>query len=126
MGLVGVTVAVHRDIEETRTPARERRVYDGRAELRVIEAAPPLVREDALPEHATYRDTGCEISPMCQQCPLARCKYEEPGGAHALWMSARDREISKLRRRHGVPVDMLADTYGLSRRSIFRILRGKG
>ena len=87
---------------------------------RDVDERPP---RDPLPEYLDWRDDGCEVAPHCLQCPLPRCKYDEPGGAHALWMSARDREISKLRRRHGVPVDMLADTYGLSRRSIFRILR---
>ncbi len=105
------------------TTTRVRILYNGRRELRAVEAIPPLVREDALPERATYRDTGCELSRTCRACPLERCKYDAPGGAHRLRVSARDREISTLRRRHGVPVDMLADTYGLSRRSIFRILK---
>jgi hypothetical protein len=25
-----------------------------------------------------YRDTGCEHSPTCLSCPLARCKYDRP------------------------------------------------
>ncbi len=84
---------------------------------------PPRVRADALPEHTTYRDTGCELSPSCLRCPLARCKYDQPGGARRLTTDARDREIATLRRRHRAPIDMLAGTYRLSRRSIFRILR---
>ncbi|MEX2245735.1 MAG: hypothetical protein WEC75_03520 [Dehalococcoidia bacterium] len=83
-----------------------------------------LVRQDALPEHMAYRDTGCELSPSCLRCPLARCKYDEPGGARRMRTERRDREIARLRRRHRVPVDMLAQTYGITRRSVFRILRG--
>jgi hypothetical protein len=82
-----------------------------------------LVRRDTLPEHAEYRDAGCELSSSCLRCPLARCKYDARGGARRMTTDARDREIALLRRRHGAPIDMLADTYGLTRRSIFRILR---
>jgi hypothetical protein len=70
-----------------------------------------------------FPDTGCELSPSCLRCPLARCKYDVPGGGRRLVTQSRDREIARLRRRHGVPIDMLAQTYGVTRRSIFRILR---
>jgi hypothetical protein len=91
--------------------------------LHIVEAAiPALVRQDALPEHTEYRDTGCELSASCLCCPLARCKYDAPGGARRLTTEARDREIVLLRRKYQAPVRMLAQTYGLSRRSIFRIL----
>jgi hypothetical protein len=97
---------------------RERRAR----RLRVVESGVlPLVRRDTLPEHAAYRDTGCELAPSCLRCPLRRCQYDEPSPEVAV--HARDREIVTLRRRHRVPIDMLAGTYGLTRRSIFRILR---
>ncbi|MFI5178423.1 MAG: hypothetical protein ACHQO8_07670 [Vicinamibacterales bacterium] len=35
---------------------------------------------------------------------------------------ARDREIALIRQRHRAPIAALADTYGRTRRSIFRIL----
>lgn len=100
---------------------RERR---SPAHLRVLTAAPfpPRVRIDALPEHTDYRDTGCDLSASCLECPLARCKYDEPGGARALTMAARDREIALLRRKYRAPIDKLSSTYGVSRRTIFRVL----
>ncbi len=91
--------------------------------LRLVDGGPlSRVRRDMLPDHVEYRDTGCEFAPSCLRCPLRRCKedMEPPGPAS---MHARDREIVMLRRRHRVPIDMLAGTYGLTRRSIFRILR---
>jgi hypothetical protein len=103
---------------------RESERDDGRRraeKLRVIEQP---AREDTLPEHASYRDTGCELAPSCLRCPLERCKYDEPGGARRLLTEVRDREIVVLRRRHAAPISMLADHYGLTRRSIFRILKG--
>ena len=94
-----------------------------RAHLRLVRIDPPeRVREDALPDRMPFPDTGCELAPSCLHCPLPRCKHDEPGGARKLTMSARDREIVLLRTRYRAPIRMLAKTYGLSRRSVFRIL----
>ena len=38
---------------------------------------------DLLPEIMAYRDTGCEISEHCLECPLPSCKYDDP-----LWYRA--------------------------------------
>jgi hypothetical protein len=105
-------VALRHDLgAKTVRPARLRLVPGG---------ALPLVRRDTLPEHAEYRDTGCELAPSCLRCPMRYCKFDEPRANAAT--RDRDREIAALRRRHGAPIDMLAGTYGLTRRSIFRIL----
>ena len=81
------------------------------------------VRADARPEFTRYRDEGCDFHPSCLTCPLPRCRYDEPGGVRALLNSGRDREILHLRRRQGLPVDTLARRYGVSRRTVFRILQ---
>ena len=99
--------------------------------LRASAVAPlPLVRRDMLPENAAYPDTGCDLFASCLQCPLVRCRYDAPpGGLRRLLTEARDREIALIRRRHRAPINALAETYGLTRRSIFRILseqRGGG
>jgi hypothetical protein len=86
----------------------------------------PRVRIDALPDHADYRDTGCEVSPRCQICPLDRCKYDEPASARRAGIERRDREIAMIRRKHRAPIMALARTYGVSRRTVFRILREQG
>jgi hypothetical protein len=82
-----------------------------------------LVRYDSLPEDVEYRDTGCELSPSCLRCPLARCKYDVPFSIVRIRHSARDREIALLRRKYGAPIDAIASTYGISRRQVFRILK---
>ncbi len=88
------------------------------------ETAAPLkrIREDALPEHLDYPDLGCELSRRCLTCPLPRCKHDEPGGAHRLRMRARDRAIVAAHEREKLPSAVLAKRFGLSRRSVFRIL----
>ena len=80
-------------------------------------------RQDALPECTRYRDEGCDLHPSCLTCPLPQCRYDEPGGVRAIFNLRRDREILRLRRRQGLSVDMLARRYGVSRRTVFRILR---
>ncbi|MCS7276923.1 MAG: helix-turn-helix domain-containing protein [Dehalococcoidia bacterium] len=79
------------------------------------------VREDALPEHTEYRDTGCDIHPSCLSCPLPRCRYDEPGGIRALLGARRDRQIVALRRQ-GLTIEELSRRFGVSRRTVFRAL----
>jgi hypothetical protein len=86
----------------------------------------PRVQASALVDGADFRDTGCEFAPSCLRCPFARCKEDDPAAFQRLDAARRDREIARLRRDHGAPIDMLARAYGLSRRSIFRVLREQG
>lgn len=81
----------------------------------------PRVRADSLPEFTRYRDDGCDVSESCFTCPLPRCRYEEPGGLRSLLNEQRDRQIIQLRLK-GVPVDALADHFGISRRTVFRVI----
>jgi hypothetical protein len=81
----------------------------------------PPARSDSLPEYTRYRDDGCDIHPHCLTCPLPRCRYEEPGGLRALLNEYRDRQIVELRRK-GMAVDELAGRFGVSRRTVFRVL----
>jgi hypothetical protein len=87
-------------------------------------AARPLerVRVDALPEHTDYRDTGCDAAPSCLRCPFAHCKYDARGGRRSADARTREREIALLHRRYNAPPETLARTYGLTLRSIYRIL----
>ena len=85
--------------------------------------APRRPRSDALPENTSYRDTGCDLYPSCLRCPLPRCRYEEPGGAPAMLRTGRDAAIVRLAREQKLSVDELAARFGLSRRTIFRVLR---
>lgn len=74
-----------------------------------------------LPEYAHYADTGCEHSPACLSCPLPRCKYDEPQGQRpGSPASIRAHDIPILRRL-GVPVDVIAEHYGISRRTVFHL-----
>lgn len=85
------------------------------------------LRIDALPEHTDYADTGCDLYPSCLRCPLPKCRYEDPGGAAAMLRTGRDASILRLAQQDGMDVDQLALMFGLSRRTIFRVLQnGRG
>ncbi len=87
----------------------------------------PLVRKDALPDRPErYVDTGCELAMACLSCPLPRCQYDAPNSARTWLLAARDREIVVLRRKHRAPISALMRTYGVSRRTVFRILAEDG
>ncbi len=79
-------------------------------------------RSDALPEHTRYADSGCELYPSCLTCPLPKCRYDEPGGAAAMLRNGRDASILRLADEDGMTVDRLAEQFGVSRRTIFRVL----
>jgi len=82
---------------------------------------PRRARRDALPEHTQYADTGCDVHPTCLSCPLVRCRYDEPGGARRLLSEGRDRQIVALR-RSGEAINQIAGRFGVSRRTVFRVL----
>ncbi len=112
---------------EERPAAAERQMELPIAALlkrRAIAARYPRVRGDRLPEKTRYRDDGCEIHPHCLTCPLPRCRYDEPGGLKGMITAARDREIVRLRTK-GAAVEHIADRFGVSRRTVFRILTAK-
>lgn len=79
-------------------------------------------RGDALPEHIRYRDQGCDLFVSCLQCPLPRCRYEQPGGARTMLNRVRDREIRELRKHSELSVDQIAARFRVSRRTVFRAL----
>ena len=79
-------------------------------------------RRDALPEYTAYADTGCDLHPSCLTCPLVRCRYDQPGGARKLLSNQRDEAIVQLQRRRHLPINEIARRYGISRRTVFRVL----
>jgi adenine-specific DNA glycosylase len=80
---------------------------------------------DPLPEFCHYRDEGCEASPSCLKCPLATCIYDEKGGWKHFIKESRNAEIKKLYHK-GVATSAIARQFGLSQRSIQRIVKSYG
>ena len=84
-----------------------------------------FVRADTLPENATYRDDGCDVSPSCLNCPLPICKYDDPDYLRRTARSARDRAILDVRRREALTVPVLAVRFGVSIRTVHRALQSE-
>ena len=94
---------------------------------RLIEVPERTGRRDSLPEHTRYLDTGCDIHPACLTCPLARCRYDEPGGVRGLASRGRDASILQVRSSENLTIEAIARRFGVSRRTVFRVLaRARG
>lgn len=79
-----------------------------------------MTGEDSRPEFVHYKDEGCELASSCLECPFEKCILEE-GGVVTLRKKERNQAIKKLAGK-GVSVPELADRYGVSPRTIQRVL----
>ncbi|MFQ5861383.1 MAG: helix-turn-helix domain-containing protein [Dehalococcoidia bacterium] len=77
---------------------------------------------DTRPEYYPYRDDGCEVSPSCLICPLPKCKYDDPGWLQRERRRGRDLEVLRVRQAQTLSVPQLAQRFGISQRTVFRIL----
>ena len=78
-------------------------------------------RGDTLPEETRYRDDGCAVNPTCLTCPLPRCRYDDTRTLRAILNEPRDQQILDLREA-GMATTELSARFGISKRTIFRIL----
>jgi hypothetical protein len=78
---------------------------------------------DLLPEYCCYRDNGCEFADSCLNCPFPDCIFDQPGGRQQWLKTLRDREVLKLFTAQGKGVRELAVMFGVSQRTIQRILK---
>ena len=78
---------------------------------------------DLPPEYCQYRDEGCEFAPSCLSCPFPKCIYEQPGGRQHWLKERRDKEVTGLVAADNKGVKELASMFGVSQRTIQRILK---
>ena len=78
---------------------------------------------ERLQEFDLYRDTGCDLHPSCLKCPLPRCRYDEPGWLQREERESRDTEVMRLKLRQALSVDEIAGRFGVSTRTVHRILK---
>ena len=82
-------------------------------------------RSDTLPEHTRYKDDGCDMSPSCLECPLPLCKYDDPGWVQRESKRTRDDSIYRAR-LDGDPVSDIAQRFGVSARTVHRVISRGG
>ena len=78
---------------------------------------------DLLPEYCQYTDDGCEFAGSCLGCSLPRCIYDLPGGKQRWLKELRDKEVVRQFSNEGEEVKALAATFGISQRTVQRILK---
>lgn len=78
---------------------------------------------DALPEQMHYADTGCEASMSCLECPLPRCKFDDPAWYQAYKLRERDEEIAWTYQYENLHIYEVATRFGISVRTVHRALR---
>jgi len=78
---------------------------------------------DLLPEYCQYTDEGCEFAGSCLGCSLSRCVYDLPGGKQRWLKEMRDKEVVKHFANGGKGVKELATVFGISQRTVQRILK---
>ena len=85
---------------------------------------------DLLPEHYHYQDEGCDSATtylghqsICLNCPFPKCIYDQPGGKQHWLKGQRDSEIVRLFNAEDVKVRELAMMFGMSQRTVQRILK---
>ncbi len=76
-----------------------------------------------------YADHGCSYAPSCLTCPFEVCRYDRgfAGNRVSKAMSRvdRDRQITMMRAR-GMQIEEIAEVFGVSGRTVARILSRKG
>lgn len=84
-------------------------------------------RFDAFPEFLNYVDKGCEVAPACLACPLPQCRYDGPASdrfAAAMLRRNAERDADILASRAaGERPRHIAERLGVSRRTVFRVLK---
>jgi hypothetical protein len=78
---------------------------------------------DLPPEYCHYQDNGCEFADSCLDCPFPDCLYDQPGGKQRWLKTLRDEAVLRMFNYQGKRVKELAVMFGVSRRTIQRILK---
>ena len=81
-----------------------------------------IIRSTIKAERAngSYIDTGCSLFPKCLECPLPRCRYDMRAWEQGLPSMIRNLKI-KQGLNEGRTIKELAEEYGLSERTIWRV-----
>ncbi|MBM3942801.1 MAG: hypothetical protein FJ316_07760 [SAR202 cluster bacterium] len=78
---------------------------------------------DTLPELYVYEDNGCEVSSSCLNCPLPRCKYDDPAWFQRYRRLSKDLVVLAAMERDGLTVEETAERFSVTARTVFRAIR---
>jgi len=75
--------------------------------------------DDFVSEPCEYIDDGCDLFPSCLHCPLAKCRYDQPGKQTGKQL--RNREMIRLY-TEGTGINELAQRFAVSKRTVYRVI----
>ncbi len=78
---------------------------------------------DLTPEYCCYKDEGCDLASSCLNCPFPQCLYEQPRGRQCWLKRLREKTMLRLFTDSEKGVKELATTFGISRRTVQRVLK---
>ena len=83
----------------------------------------PTTFPDDVSEFYHYEDTGCEVSDSCLDCPLPQCRYDDPEWYVRNRRLAKDFRLAYVMRQERLTVEETAERFGITRRTVFRVLQ---
>ena len=78
---------------------------------------------DDASEFYHYEDTGCEASDSCLDCPLPRCRYDDPAWYQRNRRLARDFRIMRAMQQESLTIEETAERFSVTVRTVFRIIQ---
>ena len=78
---------------------------------------------ESRPQFEHPPDHGCEVAPMCLECPLPQCKYDDPRGDLRQLRQQKDAQLLGEMKQRSLSIDEAAKLFGVTTRTIFRISR---
>ena len=79
-------------------------------------------RKSTTAQSGEYQDTGCDLFHSCLVCPRVRCKYDDPAEAQRERSLRQDQMRLDLMTREGLTVREAAVRFGVTARTVHRIL----
>jgi len=74
------------------------------------------------PKLPTYKDTGCELHPVCTTCPFLFCLREAYGGRRLYKQDMRNQVIQRML-KDGKSNKEIAEAFGSSLRTVSRWIK---
>ena len=82
-----------------------------------------VAASEEVSEFYHYEDTGCEASDSCLDCPLPRCKYDDPVWYRRNRRLARDFRIVRVMQQEALSVEETALRFSMTQRTVFRVMQ---
>ena len=87
-----------------------------------VQPADRVLTDEAF-EFYHYEDTGCEVSDSCLDCPLPRCRYDDPEWYRLNRRLAKDFRIVQVMEQERLTVEETAERFSVTIRTVFRIVQ---